>query len=91
MAADLEPARAAALAAARSFRLGMDAQGNEAFVAFVDAVQPALAASPTLAAAVSPLLGPLLAAQERADTLRMADLLEFEIRPRLEEKSSAGG
>ena len=69
--------------AARSFRLGMEAQGNAAFVAFVDALLPELArpARAALAAALAPLLPEVVAAQKRGDFLRVADLLEHELRP----------
>ena len=72
-------------ATAHSLRLGMDAQGNEAFVRFLDALQSWLVdpvAAPS-AAAVSPWLGPLLEAQQRGDTLGMADLLEYRLLPHL--------
>jgi hypothetical protein len=73
-------------AAARAFRLGMEAQGQEAFVAFVDALQAELALPRGAAVAprLQPLLPELLAAQERGDFLRVADLLEHELRPLLE-------
>lgn len=71
--------------AVRSFRLGMEAQGNEACVALVDALLAALAepGRAPLADQLAPLLPELLAAQARGDCLRVADLLEHELRPRL--------
>jgi len=67
--------------ATRSFRLGMDAQGNEAFVGFVDALETLLnqPGQDERVAAISPHLSPLIEAQQRGDTLRVADLLEHVI------------
>ena len=76
---------AAAERAARAFRLGMEAQGNEAFVAFVDALSTELAnpARADAAAAIAPLLPEIIEAQRRGDFLRVADLLLHELAPRL--------
>jgi len=69
-------------AVAASLRLGMDAQGNEAFVGLVDWLVSQPSAGAWLPA-LEPVLGRIVAAQERGDTLRVADLLEFELQPRL--------
>lgn len=71
--------------AARSFRLGMEAQGNEACVALIDALLAEIARPDQahLAVALAPLLPEVVAAQGRGDFLRVADLLEHELRPRL--------
>ena len=69
-------------AVAASLRLGMDAQGHEGFVGLVDwlARDPAAGA---LLPRLEPLLGEIVRAQERGDTLGLADLLEFRLQPLL--------
>lgn len=71
--------------AAVAFRLGMEAQGNEAFVGFVDRLAPLLADPERAQAAgeIGPFLPEIVAAQQRGDFLRVADLLEYEVGPRL--------
>ena len=69
-------------AVAASLRLGMDAQGNAAFVELVDWLVSQPSAGDWLPA-LEPVLGQIVSAQERGDTLRVADLLEFELQPRL--------
>ena len=65
--------------------LELKAQGNEAFVAFVDALSTELAnpARADAAAAIAPLLPEIIEAQRRGDFLRVADLLLHELAPRL--------
>lgn len=80
-----ELCRQALRSAAASFRLGMEAQANEAFVAFIDALST-LFGTPEhqrLASELNELLGHILAAQQRGDPLSVADLLEYELAPRL--------
>ncbi len=71
--------------AARAFRVGMEAQANEEFVSFVDLVIPLLGRPSHAEAALelAPVLPEVVAAQQRGDFLRVADLLEYEIGPRL--------
>lgn len=73
----------ALLAAAASWRLGMDGQAGAALAAFADLVAPLLAADRALAAALDPGLAALVAAQERGDPIGAADLVEHELLPRL--------
>ena len=72
-----------ARAAAASFRLGMEAQGSEALTRVVDSLVPLLAEQPALADALNPLVGALVAAQERGDPIGLADRLEHEFLPAL--------
>jgi hypothetical protein len=66
--------------AVRAFRLGMEAEGNEALVVLIDALAADLSK-----ALVAPdqglpgLLEEILAAQARGDFLCVADLLEHEL------------
>ena len=76
-------------AVAASLRLGMDAQGNEAFVELVDWLVSQPSAGAWLPA-LEPVLGQIVAAQERDDTLRVADLLEFVLQPRLMDSEQGG-
>lgn len=81
MSAALRPALEEAAVA---FRVGMAARGHDAFVVFVDALQAELTArgSDEIANELLPFLGEVLAAQQRGDLLRVADLLEVEVAPR---------
>jgi hypothetical protein len=73
--------------AVRAFRLGMDGDGNDALVQFIDALSRALVQGTLRVpeAELLPLLALALQAQQRGDLLRVADLLEFEIGPRLQQ------
>jgi hypothetical protein len=63
-----------------SFRLGMDAQGSNALLRFIDLLGILLQANPSvLGPAESMLLNTLLAAQARGDHLYIADLLQYEL------------
>jgi len=77
--------REALTEAAISFRVGMPAKGNDALVAFIDLLQRRLEAlgSEEAAQAVLPYLTEIIGAQQRGDTLRIADLLEYEVLERL--------
>lgn len=75
--------RTALDAAARDFRLGMEAAGNECFVSFVDALMVVLADPGPEDEALAVWLPEIVAAQERGDFLRVADVLEYEVRGRL--------
>ena len=83
----LDPVRTrqALLAAASSFRLGMHAQGNDAFVHFVDGLRAWIEEPERGADArrLSPLFAEFVAAQMRGDYLRVADMLEYELAPHL--------
>ncbi len=76
-------------AAARSFRLGMEAQGSQALVHLVDWLmrRPDASGDGASATRLEPILGEIVSAQERADFLRVADLLEFELAPLLVEET----
>ncbi len=70
--------------AVRAFRLGMEAEGNEALIALIDALAADL--SKALAAPdheLAGLLERILAAQARGDFLCVADLLEHELARRV--------
>jgi len=77
--------RQALLSAATSFRLGMNDQGNEAFILFVDGLTDWLRDPERgdLGRRLSPVLTEFVAAQMRGDYLRVADLLEHEVAPRI--------
>ena len=71
-------------AAADSFRLGMDAQANQALVPAVDLLARHLSGLPAArAAALAATFPRLVAAQGRGDTLAVADSIEFELLPLL--------
>jgi len=78
----MDPALSAALGPiARDLRLGASASALSAFAEFITALTEAL---PTLGDRVTelmPLLEVALAAQERADYLGLADVLEYELMP----------
>jgi len=92
---EVQPCRSALHAAVRAFRVGMEAQGNDHLIAFVNHLAEVLSAArhkpPDGAgkehlppqAEILPFLETALAAQERGDFLFVADLLEYEIAPRL--------
>ncbi len=63
---------------AGAFRLGMEADGNAAFVSFVDCYIPLLDKIPPQRAQVAqPLLQKIFTAQQNRDYLYLADLLEY--------------
>ena len=80
----MSPPRATCRAAlddtVRHFRLGMEAAGNESFVGFVDALMGVLANPKPEDEALAAWFPEIVSAQERGDFLRVADLLEFEVR-----------
>ena len=77
------PLRDCLLAAVSAFRVGRAAEGSSALVQVIDLISQALHAlqDEELAEFVLPHLQEILAAQERGDVLRIADLLEFELLP----------
>jgi len=77
------PLRDSLLAAVSAFRVGRTAEGSTALVQVIDFMSQALQAlqDEELAELVLPHLQEILAAQERGDVLRIADLLEFELLP----------
>lgn len=85
MVADPNTLRAALLQTVASFRVGMPARGNDALARFVGLLQELLGRSGTDEGAgrLLPHLSQIIAAQERGDYLRVADLLEYELLPRL--------
>ncbi len=71
--------------AVRQLRLGMEAAGSASLVALIDELLKRMAnptASPLLQSDL-PLLKDLIAGQNRGDFLYVADILEYEIRPRI--------
>ncbi len=68
--------------AARSFRVGLEAQAAEHLITVVDALDRA---PEELAKTLDILFGEIANAQERRDFLRVADLLEYELPHGLEE------
>jgi hypothetical protein len=75
--------------AATSLRLGQDGAGNDAMVRFTDLLWCHLSSGAVVApiASLNRILPELIAAQERGDSLWIADLLEHELLLILEEKS----
>ena len=71
--------------AASAFRVGMPARGNDAIVRLVTQLEQLLAAPGGEARAelLLPQFGRIVEAQERGDSLAVADLLEYELLPRL--------
>ncbi len=70
---------------ANLFRLGMQGRANATLIDLVDGLTELLADAPVeQAGPVGALLSEVVAAQERGDVLRVADLLEFELLPYLE-------
>lgn len=70
----------------RSLRLGMEAQGCAALVHCIDQLMSHLSDfSPEVAVRLPALLEPALAAQGRKDYLLVADLLEYELAPLLQQ------
>ena len=69
---------------ARAFRMGMESYANELLTKFFDQLPLLLKdKEPALILDLTPWLKEMVAAQEHADNLRIADLLEYEIGPRL--------
>jgi hypothetical protein len=67
-----------------ALRLGMEGIAGEGLTRFIDALTLRLSeVSPARMQQLNPLLGETLAAQVRGDFPRMADLLQYEIRPLL--------
>ncbi len=70
--------------AVRALRLGRQAEAAERVVDMVDALMLHLSRPPVgREQDVGPLLARVIAAQERGDLLCIADLLEYEVGPRL--------
>lgn len=72
------------LRAARMFRLGMEAEGSDCLLRIGDALEAWMTtAEPDDERHVQAVLADLVAAQERGDALRIADLAEYELLPRV--------
>ena len=71
--------------AARQSRLGMEGAGSAALVEFIDQVLKSMANPTTapLGREALPLLKAIIAGQQRGDFLYIADILEYEILPRI--------
>jgi hypothetical protein len=65
-----------------AFRLGMSARANQELVRVVDALAAVVAGNAALSLELTPILAELVAAQERGDGLRVADVLEYDVVPR---------
>ena len=74
------------LRTARMFRLGMEAEGNQALLRVVDGLEELFArVEPDLGVHLRAVVAEIVAAQERGDLLRLADLAEFELLPLVSE------
>lgn len=71
------------VACAHDFRRGLEGQASEGFLRVVEHLGRFFAEHPDDAPAMVPWLSDLLEAQSRGDYLFVADLLEYEIAPRL--------
>lgn len=70
--------------AVRALRLGRQAEAGERVVEMVDALTRHLSRPPVRREGeIGPLLSRVVAAQERGDLLCIADLLEYEVGPRI--------
>lgn len=70
--------------AASLFRLGMEGQASENMVKFIDTFLPELGGKPPeQIAQLTLLLNDIMTAQSRKDYLRVADLLEYELLPKI--------
>ncbi len=69
--------------AATFFRLGQESAGSDALLRAIEFLSLMLS-SGQLDASVTGVLAELLAAQERADYLRVADLLQYVLAPQLQ-------
>jgi len=69
-----------------SFRLGMEAMGSENLARFIDGLSPVLQTLPQgVVQRLAAILNESLASQSRKDYSYLADLLEYQIVPLLEE------
>jgi len=64
---------------ADSFRLGREAEANQALARVIDRLQAELGADPRALAPVFPTLEAVMLGQQRGDLLFVADLLEYEL------------
>jgi len=81
----LERTQSAARSTANLFRLGMEGAANDMLVTLIDGLTELLRdVAPERADEIGHLLSDAVRAQERGDVLRVADLVEFELLPRLE-------
>jgi hypothetical protein len=74
--------------AVRQFRLGMDGGGSASLVALIDELLKSMTGSGStpLGPQVLPLLKMIIAGQQRGDFLYVADILEYEILPTIENR-----
>jgi hypothetical protein len=73
-------------AAVRALRLGQEGEGSEQLTRFIDRLAPALGALPApQLTALNGALEAILQGQGRKDFLLVADLLEYEVAPFLEQ------
>jgi hypothetical protein len=74
-----------ARAAARCLRIGLEARAHEAIARLADELDrvPCTRSGGVDASAIEALLARIVAAQERGDPIGLADVLEYELAPRL--------
>lgn len=73
-------------AAIRALRLGMEGEGGEQLTRFIDRLSPNLGAlSPQQLTALNEVFGAIVQGQAGKDFLLVADLLEYEVAPFLEQ------
>ena len=82
---EANPLRERLLAATSAFRVGRPAEGSTALIEFIDLLDTALKGlqDSEVEKLVLPHIKAIIQAQERGDTLCVADLLEYELQPML--------
>ena len=80
---EANPLRERLLATTSAFRVGRTAEGNAALIEFIDLLDKAIKGlqDPEVEKHLLPHITAIIQAQERGDTLRVADLLEYELQP----------
>ena len=74
------------LETAKCFRLGYEGAANEAFVSFIDNVTLLCQENKNIGIQLSDILAVIINAQKRQDTLFIADIIQYEILPFLNEQ-----
>lgn len=68
-----------ALSAAEYFRIGMEAQGGELLIRFIDCISKDISIKNTDMPKLNYYLNEILSAQSRKDNLYVADILQYEL------------
>lgn len=77
-----KPLTSQLISVAHSFRIGHEAQANQSFTDSLDMLSEyCTKLSPQQLNQISPLIEPMLLAQQRRDTLFLADIIEHELIP----------